>query len=69
MKIRSHVVAGQLASANTPSAQQVVNEMASAIQGDVKNLRIWSMIRLRGPGLSSWTFLSQNPESNPPRPV
>jgi hypothetical protein len=56
MQIRSHIKAGQ---DQPTSAQAVVSEMVGALQKDIENLRIWSIVRVKGPGVSSWNFLNQ----------
>lgn len=64
MQIRSNLQAGQAAPNQPTSAQTVVNEMVGSLQKDIENLRIWSLIRVKGPGVSNWTILTQK---QPPR--
>jgi hypothetical protein len=59
MQIRSNLKAGQAASNQPTSAQAMVNEMVGSLQKDIENLRIWSLVRVKGPGVSNWTFLTQ----------
>jgi hypothetical protein len=59
MQIRSNIKAGQADPDQPTSAQAVVNEMVSTLQNDIQNLRIWSLIRVKGPGVSNWTILNQ----------
>lgn len=63
MQIRSNIRAGQAAQDQSSNAQAVVTEMIDTLQKDIQNLRIWSLIRVKGPGVSSWTFLNQKPPS------
>lgn len=62
MHIRSNLKVGQATPSQETNAQAVLNEMVGSLQKDIENLRIWSMIRVKGPGVSSWTVLSQKPQ-------
>ncbi|MGW8250738.1 MAG: hypothetical protein ACWGO1_08860 [Anaerolineales bacterium] len=59
MRIRSNLKAGQADQNPSVTAQAVVSEMVGSLQKDIDNLRIWSLIRVKGPGVSSWTVLNQ----------
>lgn len=59
MQIRSNIKAGQTDQKQAVTAQAVVSEMVGSLQKDIDNLRIWSLIRVKGPGVSSWTVLNQ----------
>jgi hypothetical protein len=67
MRVRSHLIAGQQAkpAGENPSeyARSVLEGLAGTLQGEVKNLRLWSLVRFKGDGFSNWLLINQKPQA------
>lgn len=65
MKIKTHIIAGQQTNLSdaTPGeyAMSILDGLTETLQGDVKNLRLWSFNRIKGDGFSNWLIVSQKP--------
>lgn len=68
MKIRTNIRAGQQTgetkSGSSEYLKSVLDGLVSNLEGDVKNLRVWSLIRFKGDGTSNWLLLNQKPPTN-----
>ncbi len=73
MKARTHLKAGQQpeqstnpnvppqTSQYTVYARSALEGIVSSLQGEVSNLRVWSILRMKGDGFSDWVWISQKP--------
>jgi len=61
MRVRSRLKSGQDTPQGTQSPEAIVRQVVETMQGNAKDLNFWSLIRVKNPGLSSWTLLSQKP--------
>ncbi len=63
MKIKTTIRAGQQSITEAPVeyARTVVDELVNAAQDGTKNLRLWSIVGLKGDGYSNWMVIRQNP--------
>jgi hypothetical protein len=74
VKARTNLRAGQLPEQSTnqsvPSqttqytvyARSALEGIISSLQSEVSNLRVWSIIRMKGEGISDWVWISQKPQ-------
>jgi hypothetical protein len=61
MRVRSKLKSGQSTPKAAETPEAVVKQVVETMQGSTKDLNFWSLIRVKNPGLSSWTLLSQKP--------
>jgi len=63
LKIKTNIRAGQQNSAGTPQdyAKAVIDGLVDTFQGETRNLKLWSIVRLKGDGISNWLITQQTP--------
>jgi hypothetical protein len=47
----------------TKYAQSVLDGVISSLNSEVSNLRVWSILRMKGDGFSDWMIISQRPKA------
>ncbi len=67
VKVKTHLKSGEKTSVPpgqyTEYARSVLDGLVGSLQTEVSNLRVWSLVRMKGDGFSDWMIVSQRPKA------
>jgi hypothetical protein len=71
LKVKTHLKVGEQvntlpvgqASQYTQYAQSVLNGLVGSLKSEISNLKVWSLIRMKGDGFSDWVIVNQRPKA------